>query len=88
MKKDIEKEYLEAYYGQAVGLTVVGVKVTKDEFDGTSNWVTLVCQYGDLMTVELEISQDEEGNGPGFVFGLPSVRVVKDESGELQVVKG
>lgn len=33
----------------------------------------LVCRTQDGQTVELAISQDPEGNGPGFLFGLPDV---------------
>jgi hypothetical protein len=42
-----------------------------DEFGGKPFPVFLV-KFADGSNGEIEISQDEEGNGGGFVFGLPS----------------
>ena len=53
--------WTKKYLKPLVGRKIVKVGVNKEEFpviyldDGT----------------KLEISQDEEGNGPGFIFGLP-----------------
>ena len=69
-----EKEWTEKYYGQAVGMTIVGCAVHEDEL---GCWVRYFCERktptGGLELFELELSQDPEGNGPGFLFGLPNV---------------
>jgi hypothetical protein len=53
--------WMKKYLSHLVDKKIVKVGVTKDDFpffeldDGT----------------KVEISRDEEGNGPGFLFGLP-----------------
>jgi len=69
LRNDIQKRWLQGYYQQAVGLTIIGVTTKADEFDV---WVTLLAIDKDGNHYALELSQDEEGNGPGFMFGLPS----------------
>ena len=57
------KAYYAKYYKALEGKKIVKTGITKDGFpffsldDGTT----------------IEVSQDEEGNGPGFLFGLPTV---------------
>lgn len=58
-----EKHYYEKYYKGAVGLTIIGFK-WDDEFP------VLVCRAPNGEVGELAISQDSEGNEPGFLFGL------------------
>ena len=66
-----EKAWTEGYYGGAVGLTITGVVARHDEYDDRI-WPVLLAQDKNGNTFELEVSQDPEGNGPGFIFGLPS----------------
>lgn len=77
----IDVTWNKTYYGQAIGMTIVGVEVTHDELDDA--WTTLICERqfpdGSSQQFLLEISQDPEGNGPGFLFGLPSVHATKHE---------
>lgn len=54
-------EWLKKYLKGAVGRKIVKVDVSEDGFP------QLILDNGAI----LEISQDEEGNGPGFIFGLP-----------------
>jgi hypothetical protein len=84
MSERTEEDFFRDYYGQLVGATVLAVELMPDE-DGDS-WgagafwpkLTVRLAENDLTralgvvgeTVELEISRDEEGNGPGFLFGL------------------
>ena len=59
-----QNEWLQSYLKTMVGGTIKSVGVTDDGFP------FFVVQKGrDSYTVE--VSQDEEGNGPGFLFGLP-----------------
>lgn len=64
------KEFLERYLKPLVGATVESVGANDDE-DGYEPWPTITVRAADGRRYELEISRDEEGNGPGFVFGLP-----------------
>jgi hypothetical protein len=55
------KKFYEKYYQGLVGKKVLAAGVTPDGFP-----------YMELDSGErIEVSQDEEGNGPGFLFGLP-----------------
>jgi hypothetical protein len=58
------------YYSQLMGYYVVGVKNEIDEYsDGV--WPILVFSNKEGDVIECTLSRDEEGNGPGFMFGLP-----------------
>jgi hypothetical protein len=63
-----EKSWAQKYYEGAIGLTIVGVEIDEDGFP------VLLCtdKARPAVEVRLEVSQDEEGNGPGFLFGLPT----------------
>ncbi len=72
-----DADFLKKYLAPLKGATITAVKVsTEDEGEGlgyshVQAWPTLVVKTKDGQTLNLEISQDEEGNGPGFIFGLP-----------------
>lgn len=76
MNKYTENEikYCEGYYASAVGLTIVAVEVKYDEYTNDV-WTTLIAEDKKGNRFPLEISQDPEGNGPGFLFGLPNYTV-------------
>lgn len=67
-------DWTNNYYGQLVGMKVVAVESSVD-CDGV--WPVLICQgldkSGQAVQYALEVSRDPEGNGPGFISGLPSV---------------
>lgn len=77
------KEWTEKYYGQAVGCTIVRFEWTsevddEDDPDGPqeldfAEWFPVLVIRDPVKGEEyrLEISRDEEGNGPGYLFGLP-----------------
>lgn len=73
-----QKDWYRRYYEGAVGLTIVGFKWSGED----DPFPVLVCRSSSGETVELEISQDPEGNGPGFVFGLPDPQPVKSGKDE------
>ena len=68
--QESEIEWVGRYYGQLVGHRIVEVIAEIDEFDG-SVWPVLrtVDEVGN--SHELSVSRDPEGNGPGFLHGLP-----------------
>jgi hypothetical protein len=61
--------WLKAYLAPLVGRTIRSVSVGSDGFP------VLTLSDGQ----EVLVSRDEEGNGPGFLFGLPQVFL--DENG-------
>lgn len=78
-----EMNYYRGYYSQLIGAKVVGVKVSVQEDLEDGNpffaqvWSALVFEK-DGVEFTCEISKDEEGNGPGFMFGLKEVRVTQE----------
>lgn len=72
--------WYEKYFGQLVGATITGFTMAKDEpdepgaefFDHSDSefWPRFTAVLADGREVTLELSQDEEGNGPGWMFGL------------------
>lgn len=74
MNAHVEREvdFLQKYLGQLVGATIESVDVKVEEDMGYPEvWPRLQAKLADGTTVTLEVSQDTEGNGPGFLFGLP-----------------
>ena len=65
--------FWDKYYRQLVGATVVEfVGVVPDELEEWISFPTLFVRLKDGTVCELQISQDPEGNGGGFIFGLPT----------------
>ena len=63
-----EIDWTMRYYQGAVGFTVKSVGMSEDGFP----FLILKKRVGNKTeTLRLEVSQDEEGNGAGFLFGLP-----------------
>jgi hypothetical protein len=66
-----EMGFYDKYFGQLVGATILAFKMAYDkDSEGGEYWPTFLVKLADGQTLEIEISQDEEGNGPGFIFGL------------------
>lgn len=65
----LEFDFIKNYYSGIRGGRIVGIKVHDDEYSGEL-WPVIVIEK-DGETFECELSQDPEGNGPGFMFGLP-----------------
>ena len=70
MLNDKARKFYEGYYGALVGATITKVTVSESDDEGNS-WPMFHVTLKDGTKLELELSQDEEGNGPGFMFGLP-----------------
>lgn len=70
------KKYYESYYGSLTGAVIDSVNIVmEDDYGRSQFWPTFNVTLKDGFKVVLEIAQDPEGNGPGFIFGLPSVEV-------------
>ena len=57
-------KWAERYYAGLKGFTVEETGL------GSDNFPYLIMRKGEEV-LKIEVSQDEEGNGPGFLFGLP-----------------
>lgn len=63
------------YYSQLQGAKILKVEIFEDDFftGSDANWPVLIVELADGSRTEIQISQDAEGNGPGFLFGLNRV---------------
>ena len=68
-KKKKAETFWGAYYGFMVGATVVAA-------DGDSDFPSFTLEK-DGRRYEIEVSRDPEGNGPGFLAGLPTPKKVE-----------
>jgi hypothetical protein len=58
--------FYEYYYRHLIGCKITAVGMNAEGFP----YFVIIDNDGNRQTIE--ISQDEEGNGPGFLFGLPN----------------
>lgn len=65
--KPKHKSWDHAHLAPLIGGEIVGTGVSRDGF------MIITVKNGDK-TYSLEVSQDPEGNDPGFLFGLPHPR--------------
>jgi hypothetical protein len=72
MTKDTtEQRWNQGYYSALNGAKIINfVGTDEDEFGGTG-FPKFLAQLSNGEIVELVLSQDPEGNGGGFMFGLP-----------------
>jgi hypothetical protein len=63
-----EQEFYNKYYGALKGAKIIDAGA-KEQDDEVWPFIKVQMENGDEM--ECEISRDPEGNGPGFMFGLP-----------------
>lgn len=71
------KEFYRRYYKQLVGATIIsfeGVNLSEDDVKlGVGpGFPCFKVKFADGTYGLIEISRDPEGNGGGFLFGLPS----------------
>lgn len=65
------KDFWNRYYGGLEGASILsfnGMNTDDDEYGDGFPSFTVRLANGELITIE--ISQDPEGNGGGFIFGL------------------
>lgn len=66
------KEWHRRYYQQLLGATIVTFEgLNKDEDSLDEGFPCFKIRFKDGSYGLIEISRDEEGNGGGFIFGLP-----------------
>ena len=63
-------EFWQKYYASLEGATIVKFNgLTENELGG-EGFPSFKVQFADGTEGDIEISQDPEGNGGGFIFGL------------------
>ena len=65
-----QQRWNKGYYDALVGMAITGIEALPPDDFGDC-WIQITAKK-DGETFVLELSCDEEGNGPGFIFGLPS----------------
>jgi hypothetical protein len=58
------------YYGSFVGATIVSFDGMNTEDELGDGFPTFTVKFKNGSVGQIEISQDPEGNGGGFIFGL------------------
>ena len=61
------KKTFDDYYQQLIGYKVVSYKLD-DECEDTEPFPTFILSHPKKATIKIDVSQDEEGNGGGFLF--------------------
>ena len=70
--RDEQMAFLKKYYGFLKGKVIVEAGVAKGEDEYSGPWPYFVVQDPKTkQKFKIEVSMDGEGNGPGFLFGLP-----------------
>lgn len=72
-KKESASDFWTKYYGDLVGSKILSFNGMKDNEEGFGDGFpsfTVMFKSGEIG--EIQISQDPEGNGGGFIFGLSS----------------
>jgi hypothetical protein len=75
-------EFWIKYYSGLEGATIIKLLPFSDDNINEMDFISYLVKFADGTTDKIEISQDPEGNGPGFIFGLP----VPNEQPHLSVV--
>jgi hypothetical protein len=64
-------EFYKRYYKQLEGAKIISFKgMIDDEYSEHSDFPQFSVRLADGKLIKIEISQDEEGNGGGFIFGM------------------
>jgi len=71
MKDSTQERWNMGYYKQLEGATIIRFKGTDPDDFGGRGFPMFIAKLTNGELVELVLSQDEEGNGGGFMFGLP-----------------
>jgi hypothetical protein len=76
-------EFWSKYYSALEGATILKFEPMMDENEDIE-FPSFLVEFANGEVSHIEISQDPEGNGPGFIFGLPVPGA--DSQGRLYVV--
>lgn len=71
---EVDRNFKLKYYSFLKDARIVSVEIFQDDmFNGPDkNWPVITIEK-DGSFYELQISKDSEGNGPGYIFGIPNV---------------
>lgn len=73
--------FWKKYYEQLRGAVIVDVGIIEDEDYGLKTfWPAFIVMLASGERIQIEIAQDEEGNGPGFIAGLPTPKPYVSEA--------
>lgn len=65
-----EQDYFKSYYGDLVGAKIMSFNGMQDDEMGGDGFPTFTVLFKSGEIGQIQISQDPEGNGGGFIFGL------------------
>lgn len=66
-------EFWNKYYSSLDGAKIIRFNgMTPDEYDLFGGFPTFTVKFANGEIGIIEVSQDPEGNGGGFIFGLPT----------------
>jgi len=71
MKDDIQERWNEGYYSALNGAKIIRFLGTVPEEFGGTGFPQFLVKLSTGEIIEMEVSKDPEGNGGGFLFGLP-----------------
>jgi hypothetical protein len=66
-------KFLTDHYSQLVGATIDAFRFEQDNFDAYIQWPVFDVTLADGTKTSIYIQADEEGNGAGFISGIPMV---------------
>jgi len=66
----MSNEYWNKYYTSLVGARILAYCGMEGEEEDLNGFPTFTVRFANGDTGQIEISQDPEGNGGGFIFGL------------------
>ena len=69
----MSKKFYEDYYRTLKGGNILDVEIYEEDmgYGDPELWLRLKVKTASGQVFAVEVSRDEEGNGPGFLFGLP-----------------
>ena len=70
--KMTSNEYFTKYYSDLVGATILSFDGMQNDDDLGDGFPSFTVKFKDGEIGQIQISQDPEGNGGGFIFGLNS----------------
>ena len=65
-----ENNFFDKYYGDLVGSKIISFDGMMDDEMGGDGFPTFTIKFKSGDIGQIQISQDPEGNGGGFIFGL------------------
>ena len=66
----MKNDFWSKYYGSLVGAKIISFDGMNTDGDLGDGFPTFTVLFADGTKDKIEISQDPEGNGGGFIFGL------------------